>query len=207
MKVPLPKTVALEGKGKSPIALDFNGYVTLPDSWNAGDFEDFYKASLPADEDTVWEREWKWVKAHIVEWAIEGLPTNPNQLKDNEDMTWPLMSFLSRSAIKAMNDYMKTGVKEMKESIGYPTPSNLTPGEFLSWHKSMKEADKKTEMSNLLKSWLAGKGLVRAWPNGGSPKDDRSVDLILMLAVDELLSETLVPSLNLGNWSAPLGEV
>jgi hypothetical protein len=205
MKVTLPKTIALSGKDKESVKLTFTGHVTLPDEWNGGDFEDFYKASLPDDKSTVWERQWKWAKAHIVEWAIKDLPTNPNQIKDNDDLTWPLMSFLSSSVIAGMNDYMKEGVEEIKELVDFPVPDDLRPGEFLTWHKAMKDADD-DDMSNLLKSWLAGKVLVRGWPEGKEPKNDRSVDLRLMMAVDELLSETILPSLNLGNWSAPLGE-
>jgi hypothetical protein len=218
MKVELPETIALSGEEKKPekerrepIKLGFTGYVVIQDTWTGGDFEDFHKVpesdskKKTADEITTWERIWPWAKARIVEWAIEGLPTNPNQINDDEDLTWALESFLASSVIAGMNDYMKEGIEKIKELIDFPIPDDLRPGEFLAWHKAMREAEKEENRTNVLRGWMAGKVLVREWPKGMKPKDDRSADLRLMVAVDELLSETILPSLNLGNWSAPLG--
>jgi hypothetical protein len=211
MKVELPKTIKADGKKAKPITLGFTGHIIIPDSWTGGDFEDFHTVTMVEEDGLVWNRQWAWVKDRIVEWALvspdgEKLPTNPNQIKDKSDLSWPLMSFLASATIEGMNTYMREGIEEIKEQIDYPTPENLTPDEFMTWHEIQQEQSESTE-SSLFKGWKSGSSLVRGWPEGMEPKSDRKADLRLMMAVDELLAETILPSLNLGNWSAPLGGV
>jgi hypothetical protein len=206
MKVELPKTIKAKD---NKITLGYKGHIEVPDTFTGGDFEKFFKAANQDEIEDIYEQQWLWAKELIVEWAIEGLPTNPNQLKDG-DITWALQSFLVRSVIDGMNKYMTEDVKDIKEQIDYPVPDNLLPNEFLAWQRAYKKAElerKEEGISNMRLAWLAGSVLVREWPNGGEPKDYESADLKLIKAIDQLLPETITPALDLGNWRVPLGEV
>jgi hypothetical protein len=215
MKIELPETFSLPavsarpGDPQTPVRLGRTGYVVLPDTWTGGDFEEFHIAST-ADEDddqTVWDRMWAWANDRIIEWAIDGVPTNPNEIAKGEYLTWAVTSFLANSAIRAMNDYVRVDLEEVKESIDFPTTEDLKPSEFMAWHKAQDSLNGNKPMSSLLQSWNAGHQLVRAWPEGVDPKDYRKVDLRIMFAIDELMTEVILPSIHLGNWSAPPGEV
>lgn len=211
MKIELPETFVLPstgGKYGEPIQLGFTGHITIPDTWTGGDYEDYYVASNPADEDSaIWASLWPWASSRIIEWNIDGLPTNPNQIDPDEHLTWVLESFLANTVIRGMSQYMQDAdLEKVKETIGFPTPENLRPGEFMTWHKTQLEIVGDEKKSPLLQAWLVGKELVRQWPEGVDPKDYRKVDLLIMKAIDELLRETILPALNLGNWNARPGE-
>jgi len=218
MQIELPETFSLPVRQKDgkvhvpePMPLGFTGSITIPDKWTLGDYEGLYKATfVEAAKLNQWERRWRWAFKHIKEWAIEGLSTNPNEI-DEDEMTWILMSFLASSTINAMNDYTQDedAILEAKAHITFPTPENLRPSEFMTWHKNQElwNGAKGNNKSDLFKSWHVGSPLVRSWNNGTNPSDWEKVDVRVAFAIDELLSETMIPAINLGNWSARPGGV
>lgn len=208
MKVELPETVEL-ASGKK-IDLKKAGHIVTPDKFNGGQYEKYFVAKEKDDKNPfgAYEKLWDWAKELIVEWAIEGLPTNPNQIKQ-DDITWALQAFLTHSVVNAMNEYM-LGYEDVMEKLVYPEPGDLLPSEFFAWSKAFKKADEEKEkgdVSPLRLAWLTGSTLVREWPNGGKPESYEDADLRILKAIDELLPGTIVPALDLGNWRVPLGEV
>ena len=112
MKIELPETFSRPVASKASnqtttVKLGFTGCVIIPDAWTGGDFEDLFIATegKEGDDLTIWDRQWAWANERIVEWAIDGVPTNPNEIAKGEYLTWALQSFLAHTLIWAMNDY------------------------------------------------------------------------------------------------------
>lgn len=190
------------------IANKHTGHITVPDAWTGADFEEYFQASqgiTKTDTRHPWLKQWDWAKGRIVEWAIDGLPTNPNQIED-DDVPWPLMNFVSRSLRNAMFAYMDEYVDERKSALEYPTADSLTAGEFFAWEKAVRDMPDDDERSNLLKAWQCGHPLVRGWINGKTPAvDGLDVDLALIAAVNDIIDQCVGPALDLGNLPAPPG--
>jgi len=188
---------------KNPIL----GSITAPDKWVGGDFEAYFTASKPADDDKSkkhpWLKQWEWAKARVVEWDLDGLPTNPNQINDDE-VPFGVMSYIARSMNESMMSYMDDNLDERKKAIKFPTAENLQAGEFFAWEEAVRNLqDKENLQSNMIKSWVSGYVLVRDWgpfKKKMPSEDGLSVDLALVGAVNELVGEVMGQALDLGNW-------
>ncbi len=190
----------------------FSGQVTVPSSWLGGDFEDYVLAGKGPEEDEEqdkaphpWLAQWLWAKKRIVEWAIDGLPTNPNQIDDN-DIPFMLMSWITQSVYEAMREYMDKKAEQVKEILVYPEPDALSVHEFFAWEKATR-ATKDNGSSEMMKSFDTFRVLIREWPGKKEPpKDASKVDLGLIAAVNQIGGETIGPALDLGNWPVLLGD-
>ncbi len=205
--IPVPDTFIAVVRGQdTPIKNKHTGRVTVPSSWTGADWQEFHEATTKAaDDDVIWQRQWQWAKKRIVEWDLKDLPTNPNQIEDG-DLPWALVAFLAQGVHAKMDAYLEEHREERKAELDYPEIDSLSAAEFFAWNTNAKTLPDGDETSDLLKSWLAGRILVRGWANGSVPdKDGLSVDLALIGAIDEILSEVILPAIDLGNSPARHG--
>lgn len=203
----LPETFTPNG-GSLSIANHLSGQVLLPAHWYGRDFEGYWQASRPRDDITAthpWLRQWQWAKELVIEWHVSGLPTNPNQIKD-DDVPFGFLSYLPKNVHRLMMGYIDDNFEAMKESIEFPSPDNLTAHEFFEWEETVKGMDDSDSLSNMLKTWRTGYDLVRSWGDRQAPdKDGMNVDLALVAAVNACVGETMTAALDLGKWRSPPG--
>lgn len=204
--IEIPESVEiLVGGDPETVTLLHTGRVTAPARWTGADWQAWHDAGKPADEkEHPLQRKWRWAKERVVEWAIEGLSTNPQQI-DDDKLPWPVMAFITKAMHGAMVNYIEERVTEVKATLTYPDVDGLNSGEFFAWEKAMRKASEQKELNGLLRGWPSGRVLIRQWPNGTPPEDARKVDLALLAAVEEITTETITPALNLGNLRWPPG--
>jgi hypothetical protein len=194
------------GPTSEPVANPHVGRVTVPGEWTGADWQAYHEASLPVSDerpDHQWLRQWRWAKDAILEWELEDIPTNPALIKD-DSMPWSLMSYLSKAVHVVMLEYLDTAA-DVIESLAYPTPHDLTAGEFFAWEQEVRDTER-GDTAPLLQTWRTGRVIIRQWANGAEPaRDGLDVDLALIGAVNEIVGDTMSVALDLGNLRGPRG--
>jgi hypothetical protein len=194
--------ISVDGPVKNP----HTGRVTVPGAWTGADWQAYHEASLPISEkrpEHQWLRQWRWAKDAILEWGLEDIPTNPALIED-DNVPWPLMSFLTNAVHQAMLEYLDTS-DDVIETLTYPAPHDLTAGEFFAWEQEVRETEK-GDAAPLLQTWRTGRVIIRQWANGAEPAHDGlDVDLALIGAVNEIVGDTMTVAVDLGNSRGPRG--
>lgn len=210
MKITLPETITVERPTDGEIASvpsAYSGHIVVPDTWTGADFQAHYEAGRRDDDEPhPWQRQYRWAKARVVEWAIDGLPTNPNQIEDDA-LPLAFQRWLYRAVAGAMNDYGNANAA-IQESLAFPTAANLTGREFFAWYQVWDNLDENPKRAGLLRAWEHSRLLVREWGDVGEPRDASglTVDLALLVAVTGVTAELISDAMNLGNWLAPRGK-
>ena len=210
--IKLPDTFQSRRNKKVSSKNQYSGQIALPARWTGGDYEEYIVAGKGREDDEKdnsaphpWLAQWLWAKKRIVSWDIDGLPTNPNQIND-DDLPFMLMSWITQSVYESMRDYMEKGAEEIKEMLAYPEPEALSVNEFFAWEEVTRSL-KENGSSEMMKSFDTFRVLIRAWPDGKDPpKDAKEADLALIAAVNEIGGEIIGPALDLGNWPVLLGD-
>lgn len=183
---------------------EYTGSVTLPDTWQGKDWNAFPRKAT--GKEPLWFPQWLWAKGRVVEWNIDGLPSNPNQFKDKE-LPFHLLNFIVKEMHEAMSGYAVENQSGWHESglLVMPKPNQLTAGEFLGYYqKSQEEGDSKAD--SIINAFRAYMPFIRQWPDGIA-RDDTGleVDLSLIMAVVDRGNKILETAVSLGNSAAPLG--
>jgi hypothetical protein len=195
-------TVRRSGQEIETVAVknEHTGSIALPDVWYGRDLADY-----PQDEpgkEPGWLLQWQWAKKRVVEWAIDGLPTNPNQLKDTE-LPWHVLNFIVKSAYTAMTDYAMENTERWADNLVMPEPYKLTAGEFLAWHELNLETRKRPVPKGhqrIIASFREYVAFVRQWPPGVTvDPSGAEMDLSLITAVVDRGNAILEAAANLGN--------
>jgi hypothetical protein len=213
------KVVSLDEKQTLSVPNKHRGEIVLPAIWTGADFDAHFQAGREAAEGDPhpWQRQWQWAKARVVEWRIDELPSNPNQLDDGA-LPFALQRWIYRQAAEAMTAYGDSMSDVARGELTIPTAADLTADEFFRWEAALEDQPEDDRRAGLLQSWSHARLLVRDWgsygerlPGGSQAEaayDDASgmsVDLGLIIAVSESVIKLVNEAMHLGNWPGPRG--
>lgn len=197
------------------------GEVVIPGRFTGADEDGHYQAGFgrylgdePLKGDERLNRlqaRWKWARDLVIEWRLDGVPTNLPQIRKKEEaIPFALISWLPKAIRAEMDHYVQAHMPAVMEKLVVPDAETMTAGEFFAWDEAWRAVDKEDDpRPYAIVYWPSSCLLVRDW--GGAladekpPADGRDADLALLLAVYEKVIPAALGALNLGNSPLPPG--